>query len=160
MTTQIRIKKQALQTLNSMILKTLLTSKTNTHKSPLIWIVIALSSTSVALLLILYIYLQRKKKDQETLKRQEELLFQITEKVRLVLKEIEIEASLTLNVCYQKYRDKQLQNRETKRQQLTNEFIGSVVKHFLGKQQITFSEMTNVFANNAEMKTKYDKIIG
>lgn len=69
MTTQIRIKKQALQTLNSMILKTLLTSKTNTHKSPLIWIVIALSSTSVALLLILYIYLQRKKKDQETLKR-------------------------------------------------------------------------------------------
>ena len=53
------------------------------------------------------------------------------------MKEIQIDANFALSVSFLKYKDKQLTNKERKRQQLVNEFIHGIVRYYLQKQGMT-----------------------
>lgn len=61
----------------------------------------------------------------------------IETKARIIIKEVEIEANLSVTVAYLKYSDRQLTNKERKRQKLLQEFDEGVISFQLGRFGLT-----------------------
>ena len=61
----------------------------------------------------------------------------IETKARIIIKEVEIEANLSVTVAYLKYSDRQLTNKERKRQKLLKEFDEGVISFQLGRFGLT-----------------------
>ena len=76
-------------------------------------------------------------KIEEVKKRREENI----EKMKIIIKELEIEANFSQTVAHIKYRDKHIQNKERKRQALANEFLHQVVPYYLKKHGLSTADM-------------------
>ena len=76
-----------------------------------------------------------KYRQQALAKKQEESskLKDIETKARIILKELEIEASLSVNIAYLKYSERQLTKKERKRQKLIKEFEEAVLAYLVGR---------------------------
>ena len=61
----------------------------------------------------------------------------IETKARTIVREVEIEANLSVTVAYLKYSDRQLTNKERKRQKLVQEFDEGVISYQLGRFGLT-----------------------
>lgn len=68
---------------------------------------------TAAYIILVFLYFQKLKKlkEEKQLKRKAILMY----KLRLILKELEIEANFTLNIAFLKYKDKNMLNKEKKR---------------------------------------------
>lgn len=73
-------------------------------------------------------------------------------KVKIIMKELEIEANFSLKVAFKKYQNKQVQNKDRKRQQLVTEFTSQVTQHYLHKQHLTHNDFEAVLAANATLR--------
>lgn len=115
--------------------------RTMIDRGSYLWMLWALSSTAVTLYLWVKISKERRFREafkiEEDKKRREENI----EKLKIIMKELEIEANFSQTVAHVKYRDKHLQNKERKRQALANEFLHQVVPCYLKKHGLSSADM-------------------
>ena len=72
----------------------------------------------LTLLYALALYLYLKQKQQKQLQKQKSIFNSKVQKVRAIMREIAIEANLSLSVVHLKYKEKSLGNPQTKAQHL------------------------------------------
>jgi hypothetical protein len=83
----------------------------------------------------------------------------IETKARTIVREVEIEANLSVTVAYLKYSDRQLTNKERKRQKLLQEFDEGVISYQLGRFGLTRQDFMRVLESKSELKKQYERSI-
>ena len=81
----------------------------------------------------------------------------IETKARIIIKEVEIEANLSVTVAYLKYSDRQVTNKERKRQKLLKEFDEGVISFQLGRFGLTRQDLMLVLQSKSELKQQYER---
>jgi hypothetical protein len=76
---------------------------------------------------------------------------------RTIVREVEIEANLSVTVAYLKYSDRQLTNKERKRQKLLQEFDEGVISYQLGRFGLTRQDFMRVLESKSELKKQYER---
>lgn len=116
------------------LLNSLLASK-STAKSLLTFLFSL--STAAFLYLLYFIISEHQRRSSKKKDKMAQALKEAEAKVQVILKELQIEAHFTLSVAHLKYKDKQVQNKERKRQQIQSEFAAQVVAYYLIKNGLS-----------------------
>jgi hypothetical protein len=128
-------------------------------RSPLLMKLLLLSTSAISFILLVYLFLKKKKEIEQKKQQKALVLREQSEKFKVLLKELEIEASLSVSIAHIKYRDKNLMNKETKKQQLINEYKESIVSYYLSKFSLSKEEMETILKEDSALKGRYDSFL-
>jgi len=73
-------------------------------------------SSGLAAYLIIYIVMKTREEMRQKREKEDKRMKEMEGKVKIILKELEIEANFTLKFAFMKYQNKQVQNKDRKRQ--------------------------------------------